>query len=182
MSRGGLPWPKTIETVRARAAEDEVSGIAYTPLTKRQTIFLENFAKILTIRGAAKATAIRSDTHNAWLKKSPTYRRAFLSVWDNLAEKAFAIGFKDAFDEGDTKAKELYLKAFYPELFNTKRKHEISGPDGGSIEVNHASPPLAHIIQRLNALTEGNNQELPEGVSATPQGIEHHDSRLLEGS
>ena len=154
MSRGGLPWPKTVERIRAQVAEDEATGAPVRPLTKRQQIFLTKFKDILVVQKAAKAAAIDSSSHYKWVKDSPGYRKQFLAIYDELAETAFAVGYSEAFNDGDPRGKEMYLRAFYPELFNPKKKLEMSGPDGGSIEMSNVTPPIAHIIQRLNALTD----------------------------
>ena len=157
MSRGGLPWPKTVERIRAQVAEDEATGAPVRPLTKRQQIFLTKFKDILVVQKAAKAAAIDSSSHYKWIKDSPGYRKRFLAIYDELAETAFAVGYSEAFNDGDPRGKEMYLRAFYPELFNPKKKLEMSGPDGGSIEMSNVTPPIAHIIQRLNALTDRRN-------------------------
>ena len=157
MSRGGLPWPKTVERIRAQVAEDEATGAPVRPLTKRQQIFLTKFKDILVVQKAAKAAAIDSSSHYKWIKGSPGYRKQFLAIYDELAETAFAVGYSEAFNDGDPRGKEMYLRAFYPELFNPKKKLEMSGPDGGSIEMSNVTPPIAHIIQRLNALTDRRN-------------------------
>ena len=162
MSRGGLPWPKTVERIRAQVAEDEATGAPVRPLTKRQQIFLTKFKDILVVQKAAKAAAIDSSSHYKWVKDSPGYRKQFLAIYDELAETAFAVGYSEAFNDGDPRGKEMYLRAFYPELFNPKKKLEMSGPDGGTIEMSHSAPPIAHIVQRLNALTRRNDNLIEE--------------------
>tara|TARA_B100001059_G_C17823737_1_gene580012 strand:+ start:1232 stop:1789 length:558 start_codon:yes stop_codon:yes gene_type:complete len=185
MSRGGMPWPKTVDRIRAQVAEDEATGATVRPLTKRQQIFLSKFKDILVVQKAAKAASIDGSNHYKWIKDSPGYRKHFLAIYDELAETAFAIGYSEAFNDGDPRGKEMFLRAFYPELFNPKKKLEMSGPDGGSIEMSHTSPPVAHIIQRLNALTERKNdgQVEEDAGRALPSEVSRDQNpRLLGGS
>ena len=162
MSRGGLPWPKTVEKIRNQIAADDAANVPHRPLSKRQRLFLEKFKDILVVRKAAKAIAIDPSNHYKWLKDSPSYRRAFISIYDELAETAFAVGYSEAFNDGDPRGKEMYLRAVFTEMFNPKKKLEMSGPVGGSIDMTHSAPPIAHIVQRLNALTRRNDNLIEE--------------------
>ena len=182
MSRGGMPWPKTVDRIRAQVAEDEATGAPIRPLTKRQQIFLTKFKDILVVQKAAKAAAIDGSSHYKWIKDSPGYRKHFLAIYDELAETAFAVGYSEAFNDGDPRGKEMYLRAFYPELFNPKKKLEMSGPAGGSIEMSNVTPPIAHIIQRLNALTDRRNDNTTEedaGRALPAEIVGDQDPKLL---
>jgi hypothetical protein len=113
------------------------------------------------VRIACKAANITSPTAYWHREKFPD----FAAEWDNALE--LAIDFlemtarKRAAASSDTLLIFL-LKAHRPEKYRETTKHEISGPNGGPIEVSDAKERLAARLSRLKPCADPGGAGKPD--------------------
>lgn len=137
--------------------------------------FLKAYAQTANITKAAEAAKIDRALHYRWLDKSEKYRAAFLEAERQAGDYLESVAVERAtegvlepvFYQGRAvSAVRRYsdgvmmtlLRGFKPKRFS--QKTEISGPDGGPIE----------IVQRLNAARARMNQEnLEAAQQAKPE-------------
>lgn len=98
---------------------------AYKEHKKKQ--FIEAFANIGTIIGAAKAVAINRDTVLAWRKADKDFDEAFQTAQNTLTEKLESVAMDKALAGNETMLI-FMLKARSPKKYLERFHHQIDSP------------------------------------------------------
>jgi hypothetical protein len=138
-----------------------------------QRAFLAAFAVTGTISGAAKAADIDRDRHYRWLEEDASYPERFDSARETFADRIESEAFRRAvegvsrvrFNGGRVMLNEdgtplieqeysdtlmaMLLKAKRPTEYRERATHEITGRDGGPIQLEDARARLAGELDRI---------------------------------
>ncbi len=126
----------TKQIVRSRAREIAQDA--------RQDAFLEAYEKYGRIDFASQAAGIGCRTHYSWLSNDPTYPERFKAS-EAIGIRALSDEAKRRAFEGSDRLLEFLLKGLDPATFGDRFKQEITGKDGGPIDIRAA---------KLEALTD----------------------------
>jgi hypothetical protein len=94
--------------------------------------FLEAFARIGTISGAADAVGIHRDSYYAWKREDPTFAESFQRAESQLTETLESVMHEKAL-KGDTGALIFLLRARAPQKYTERYKHEIESKQFGKL-------------------------------------------------
>ncbi len=136
---------------------------------QKANAFLKAFALTGSITRAAQAAGIDKTMHYRWAKKSPAYRAAFEAAAGEFGDELEAEAIRQAkegvltpvFYQGQKCGAlrvfspglmQFLLRGFKPQKYSNRT--EISGPEGGPIE----------IVERLNAARARMNEENAEAA------------------
>lgn len=94
--------------------------------------FLEAFARIGTISGAADAVGIHRDSYYAWKREDPAFSDAFQRAELQLTDTLESVMHEKAL-KGDTTALIFLLKARAPQKYTERYRHEIESAQFGKL-------------------------------------------------
>lgn len=108
--------------------------IARNKAAERQTAILQRFSECGSILQACEESGVSRDCHYRWLATDPEYKERFAEAKRQAIDALEARVFQRANVESDRLA-EFLLRGLRPEVYGDRFKGEISGPNGGPIEV-----------------------------------------------
>lgn len=123
--------------------------VAHSPapahvINEQRAQFLERFSECGSVLQACNDTGVPRRTHYHWLSEDPQYKEAFERAKKEAVDALEARVFQRANVESDRLA-EFLLKGLRPEVYGDRFKQEITGKDGGPIDIR---------AQKLESLTD----------------------------
>ena len=103
----------------------------------QQEQFLERFSECGSVLQACNDTGVSRRAHYVWLADNPEYKAAFEKAKREAVDALEARVFQRANVESDRLA-EFLLKGLRPEVYGDRFKQEITGKDGGPIDIRAA--------------------------------------------
>ncbi len=94
--------------------------------------FLEAFARIGTIAGAADAVGISRYAVHDWKKNDPAFAEGFKQAENSLTENLESVAVDKAL-KGDNQLIQFLLKARKPQTYTERYKHEIESAQFGQL-------------------------------------------------
>lgn len=166
------PTDAFLKRLMAQIAIDKIDEDPKTVkrLTSAQCRFLEAYRRLGVITAACREAKIERTCHYDWCKRLPAYREAFMVAEDEARDEILEACRRVAIDEKNVPMLVHLSRGLFPELFGTQR-HEITGADGGSINVKSTSS-VEQIFGRINDIISKRQAAL----DAQPK-----ESRLLAG-
>ena len=125
-----------------QAVIDESVSVAHSHapahvINEQRAQFLERFSECGSVLQACNDTGVPRRTHYHWLSEDAEYKAAFEAAKREAVDALEARVFQRANVESDRLA-EFLLKGLKPEVYGDRFKAELTGKDGGPIDIRAA--------------------------------------------
>jgi hypothetical protein len=131
------------------------------PDTSWHEAFLKNLARTGAVMHSANKAGIHRDTAYDHRDRFPEFAEAWDHALDAAVEDLELVCRNRARDYSDLLLIFL-LKAHRPERYRETRRFEVTGPDGGAIEVATPKQRMERMTKILQKATDGDDEPLSE--------------------
>ena len=122
---------------KAQVVDKKHSRVPARVNNVQQEQFLERFSECGSVLQACNDTGVSRRNHYVWMADDPEYKKAFEAAKKEAVDALEARVFQRANVESDRLA-EFLLKGLRPEVYGDRFKQEITGKDGGPIDIRAA--------------------------------------------
>lgn len=167
---GMHPTQKFLNKLMDASSKDSPEEIV-EPMTTNQRRFVEAYARTGTLTGASRSANVDRSAHYRWCRESAAYRAAFIQSELESRDAVLTTCRKVALEDENVSMLIHLSRGMFPEMFGTNR-HELSGPNGGHINVKSNNGTVNQLLERIHVLI----QQRAEAADAHSER-----SRLLDG-